>query len=302
MKHEFDSKVEFYITNVCNLTCPNCNRFNNHAFSGWQAWTDYEVMYEEWAQHVYIPAAVILGGEPLLNPTICDWIQGINRTFETNTQILTNGYQLDKVPKLYQAILSRSPIKGEVCHIGISLHNINHFDLLRQKIKNFLQEPIKEWGTGINVESPHGPNWQHFYSAMDSNDVLINMHLDNSFSAAAIRMTPDGRFVLHNTDAELTHNQCAFVRYKCYHFIRGKLYKCGPVALMPEFDQQFNLDISEEDRVLLNSYRPLDPYEFSERGSQFLAEIDKPLAQCKFCNYEEKNQTIFPLIKGTKKN
>lgn len=261
-------------------------------------------MYQEWARHVDIKAAVIMGGEPLLNPEICDWIQGINRVFEANVQVLTNGYQIDRVPGLYNAILSRSPVKGESCHIGISLHNTNDFELLRQKIKNFLQGPVKEWGTGINTDppEPYGPEYQHYYSAQDSNGILVNMHLSNSFSKAAVQLADNGRFVLHNTDAERTHSRCGFVQYKCYHFIRGKLYKCGPVALMPEFDQQYNLDISDDDRALLNSYRPLDPYEYTERGARFLAEIDSPIPQCKFCNNEEINQTIFPLVKGSKKS
>ena len=33
--------AEFYITNVCNLNCTECNRFNNYHFSGHQRWDDY---------------------------------------------------------------------------------------------------------------------------------------------------------------------------------------------------------------------------------------------------------------------
>ena len=65
--------------------------------------------------------------------------------------------------------------------------------------------------------------------------------------------------------------------------IKGKLYKCGPAALFPEFDQQHGFDISDEDRAILNSYRPLSPYEYSERAAEFLANIDNQLAMCKFC-------------------
>jgi hypothetical protein len=34
------SYAEFYITHVCNLNCPDCNRFNNYAFKGHQRWDD----------------------------------------------------------------------------------------------------------------------------------------------------------------------------------------------------------------------------------------------------------------------
>ena len=67
-------KAEFYITNVCNLTCSNCNRFNNYNFRGWQRWSDYANEYSIWANKVRLQRITILGGEPLLNPTILDWI------------------------------------------------------------------------------------------------------------------------------------------------------------------------------------------------------------------------------------
>jgi hypothetical protein len=65
--------------------------------------------------------------------------------------------------------------------------------------------------------------------------------------------------------------------------IRGRLYKCGPAALFPEFDQQHRFDMSDADREILNSYRPLSPSEFPERGAEFLDTIDNQLAMCKFC-------------------
>ena len=72
-------KVEFYITNVCNLNCNHCNRFNNYNFTGWQRWSDYQADYEQWGKYLDIKHKVILGGEPLLNPDIIKWIQGIHK-------------------------------------------------------------------------------------------------------------------------------------------------------------------------------------------------------------------------------
>jgi hypothetical protein len=65
--------------------------------------------------------------------------------------------------------------------------------------------------------------------------------------------------------------------------IRGKIYKCGPAALLPEFDDQFQFNINEQDRQLLHSYRPLTVDEYDSRGQEFLAAIDDVIPQCKFC-------------------
>ena len=88
--------------------------------------------------------------------------------------------------------------------------------------------------------------------------------------------------------------------FKCYHFIKGALYKCGPVALFPEFDLQHNLDISAEDRNLINSYAPLQVEQYEQRGQEFLEQIDQVIPQCKFCpefSHDEENSVVFATLK-----
>ena len=100
---------------------------------------------------------------------------------------------------------------------------------------------------------------------------------------SAVQKNSLGKFVLYNNDPEEAHRVCGFASCKCYHFIKGRLYKCGPVALFPEFDQQFGFDLSTSDQELLHSYRPLAVEEFDQRGQQFLDQIDNVIPQCKFC-------------------
>ena len=291
MTKHFFSKIEFYLTNVCNLTCEGCNRFNNYSFAGWQKWTDYEKDYEKWAEYVDIDRIVILGGEPLLNPDILDWVYGINRIFKRNVQILSNGTRLNKVKGLYDAL----KVNGN--WMGISWHNPNTIDEFEAEVRQFLQgdiikvvkgDPRNEFGADIA--------W------IDENRVAIPLWIQYDFYNSAIKRNENGRFTLHNSRPEVAHNSCGFRIHKNYHFIRGKLYKCGPAALFPEFDQQHNFDISEEDRAIINSYKPLSPWEFETRGDEFLATIDNQLAQCKFCpeSLDYKNR-LFAVTKNQAK-
>ena len=301
MKYIFENKVEFYITNVCNLTCDNCNRYNNYNFRGWQRWSDYADVYQQWSQHIDLKHIVIMGGEPLLNPTITDWITGLTDVFKSSIQILTNGTRLNKVPGLYDALAQTRKRGGPVVgNIQISLHNTNHFEQLQQNIKSFLGKPREEYGTVLGIIPPNNPWGQMYYSVRDENDVLVNVHLANDFHTASIQPTPDGRFTLHNSDPVVAHKKCGFAQYKCYHFIQGKLYKCGPVALMPEFDQQFNLDISKPDRKLLHGYRPLTVESWSKKSLRWLEHIDDPIAQCKFCPQDFSSKIIWPTVKHSK--
>ena len=299
MRVHFPNKVEFYITNVCNYTCDNCNRFNNHKFTGWQRWRDYEADYRRWAELIELRSIVIMGGEPTLNPTLNEWITNLDTIFNCSVQVLTNATRLNQTPGLYESMLVKR--KGQVPnHIGISLHNMADFEMLRGNIQDFLDQGVREFGTYFGTSAPPGvDDYRAFYSAVDKNNVMVNMWISNNFTTAAVQMGANGRFGVHNSRPEISHSQCGFVEYKSYHFIRGKIYKCGPSALLPEFDQQHNLDISEEDRKIIHSYQPLTVDNFETYKDQWLESLNNPIAQCKFCPENPRAAVITPTRKGS---
>jgi hypothetical protein len=140
------------------------------------------------------------------------------------------------------------------------------------------------------------------HAFIDSNNVRIPVWEYDSFYQAAVRPGNHGRMTLHNSDPEQAHRGCGFVMFKCYHFVRGALYKCGPVALFPEFDAQHNLDISDQDRELINSYSALQVEQYEQRGAQFLDEIDNVIPQCKFCpdfSRDTQNTVLYATLKRT---
>ena len=286
-------KIEFYITNVCNLTCKDCNRYNNYNFKGWQDWNDYKDIYTEWAKRIDIKHIVLLGGEPLLNPSICDWVSGIKNLWQ-NVQIVTNGTHLNLVPGLYDAINNTGS------WLQVSVHYVNDLEQHFQNIRTFLKEPIR-FSDDKNLVDHHRGQSTTFgsdYGFLDRNGVQVGVSVQDSFYNISIYSNNNGKLTLHNNDPDHAHRDCGFVKYKNYHFIRGKLYKCGPAALLPEFDQQYPLDISDEDRVLLNSYRPLSIDEFENRGEEFIKNIDNVIAQCKFCPTTFSNTKIFATNKN----
>tara|TARA_R110000803_G_scaffold7209_2_gene23311 strand:- start:493 stop:1374 length:882 start_codon:yes stop_codon:yes gene_type:complete len=282
-------KVEFYINHTCNLTCENCNRFNNHNFVGWQRFADHEADLEKWAKYITIKQVVIMGGEPLLNPSLIDWIEGLNRIFGRNIQILSNGTRLAKTKKLY-------PLLGQKHGnwLGISWHNRNHKDMLLEQIDSFMTHPIR-YPKNINDELKTNDQ----LTFIDAKAVKITVWVQDNFISAAVHKDEEGRFTLYNNDPEEAHDDCVFVKYKSYHMINSKLYKCGPVALFPDFDKQHNLAISDSDRHLVNSYKPLCVDEFETRGKEFLENIDNVIPQCKFCPSwrNSSHEIIYPEVK-----
>ena len=287
----FIPNIEFYITNVCNLACPQCNRFNDHNFAGGQDWKDYEEVYTAWSKKIRLQKVTILGGEPLLNPSICDWICGLNRLWDKRVNLLTNGTRLNQVPGLYDAMMNYRKTGGN--WIGISVHNVNDLDLYFEEVKKFLPGELDFWEGKDNTRT-----WGADYAFEDKNQVRVNLYIQNSFYKSAVQKNNLGKFTLHQSDPTEAHNSCGFAKCQNYHFIRGKLYKCGPAGLFPEFDQQHHFDITDEDRILLNSYQPLTVDEFDTCGQQFVDNIDEVIPQCKFCPViKEENQEIQALNK-----
>ena len=299
MKLKFDEKVEFYITNVCNYTCDNCNRFNNHKFSGWQRWSDYEAIYRQWAERIELRAITILGGEPTLNPTLSEWVAGLNEIFNCDVEVLTNGTRLNHVPGLYEAMTKPRPLERPANHIGVSLHNIADFEMLRQNILDFLDTVVVEFGIRMNIPPPpERQGWDSYWTVIDKNGVIVCMHLANNFQTSAVQLNNTGQFIVHDSDPVRSHQKCGFVKFKCYHFVRGKIYKCGPAALFPEFDEQNQFDISESDRQIMNSYRPLTVDNFELYKDDWVESLKHPIPQCKFCPDKGANRIITPTVKG----
>ena len=263
-------RLEFYITNVCNLTCGGCNRYNNYHFKGWQDWNDYKDNLEEWAKKIEIRHPVILGGEPLLNPTITQWVKGLRQLWPNHggVQIQTNGTRIDCVPGLYDVI-------NDYNWIGVSIHHENDKEEIFQRIRNFLVHPIVETQNSTPVRSD--------YQFHDANKKYVHCWISDKFVQSNIIEYPNGRFGLYNSNPDKAHDNCTFRRFKNYHWIRGKIYKCGPTALMPEFDDQHKFDISDQDREILHGYQGLGVNEFDSRGAEFLSNIDNVVPQCKFC-------------------
>jgi organic radical activating enzyme len=283
-------KIEVYITNVCNLTCTDCNRFNNFNFRGWQDWQDYADIYHQWGQLIDLRAITIMGGEPLLNPTVTQWITGLGDAFGIGIETITNGTRINKVKGLYNAV--NRVTNGQRNHVSVVVHDMDSFAEIEQDVVKFLNGDVVQ---DDRLRTLWNPRWQW----VDNNQVFVNGYLADEFDPGSIRLGEGGQLLLHNSDPVKAHDACTFRKYKSYHFIRGALYKCGPVALMPEFDKQYPFPLTDEERVLLNQYRPLTVDNFDDYHEEFFRDLDNPIAQCRFCPTEKIRKKLFTIKKST---
>jgi len=275
--HQLDYS-EFYITNVCNLSCPGCNRFNNYNFRGRQRWADLEPVYREWSKSVSIRHCAVLGGEPLLNPDVIDWCRGILELWpDTYLRLITNGYRIEHRQDLYD--LNRE--YKDRFSVWVGIHNENHVPDVVSRVHQWLEGPVIDT---VNNDDPYNV----YRILRDCNGIATRIEYNWWFHQGSI-IDQLGVKRLHNSDPELAHSNCHMKN--CHHWIDGKLYKCGVVALLPEFDSQYQLQLSNSDRKLMQSYQPLTVD--AENKEQFFANIGNSIPQCKFCPEKYNGDQIY---------
>lgn len=326
-------KVEIMITNICNLNCTNCNRYNNFTFSGFRTWEDSKLDFERWAEQLDVGHWVIIGGEPTTNKDFREWIAGIHNLWPNSTGHLeTNGTLLSSSDReLYNLLKSTN---GKV-HINIGLHNESWREKIKTFALDFLEGPVyqhsfksfedtfiqsyndiksdtwaecksvSDWYTlddaikeecetvyKLNPENLRikilDDELSHLdiISIGDKNKVRIDILSENEFyQSSIIHDLERGSLTLHNNDIVESHTHC-MKRGDCFQLIDGGLFKC-PVALaLPQFEKQFPIDISEDDRKIIHSYKSANLSMSATELTDWFDNLKNPIDMCKFCSID----------------
>ena len=169
--------LEFYISHTCNFNCSGCNRFNNYLFTGHQRWADYQEIHEQWAEKLDLGSYTILGGEPLLNPDIIDWIYGLNKLWpDSRSQITTNASFRRRFDKeLYRALVDTQTI------LQIGLHDIGRWDEVMETVYNFIDKPVNSKRIPEDItELPNFyENWSSSYNKIKAESWPVCNNLDD---------------------------------------------------------------------------------------------------------------------------
>lgn len=176
--------IEIYITNECNLTCSDCNRYNNYDFRGHFDWRASEQALLAWGQRITADTITIIGGEPLMHPDLAEWVDLILRAWPSEpVMIQSNG-------------LVR---KDDLHRILASSHNVGIVASLHQP---GMEKTMRKYRTITRMEQ-----------------VVDN----TNFTACAIRDRED-HFIVHDSPVDKAFAACTMSRshtlidgvlYKC---------------------------------------------------------------------------------------
>jgi organic radical activating enzyme len=247
-KFQLHDVLEIYITNECNLTCSNCNRYNNYNFSGHFDWREQQHALQTWGDRLSARLVTIIGGEPFLQPELLSWVNLIKSAWpDTPINIQTNGTV--KHPDI-DAILNTD-------NLGISV--AAHQSGLIKKIKKTNSKFVL--GPGGNIKP--------------------NVSLETDFSECAV-IDKHSHFEVHDNNNVVEPFEACTMKYS-HTILQGRLYKCPMVAILPTFQKQFDVRLTQKQQELLDSYRSLSHDCDDTDLEEFLISEHSPIPQCKLC-------------------
>ena len=89
--------LEMMITNVCNLRCQGCTTFSDLDHQGYKTWAVAREELLPWTQRIDIQAFGFMGGEPLINPDVENWLMGVRELLPSaQIRFITNGILLER--------------------------------------------------------------------------------------------------------------------------------------------------------------------------------------------------------------
>jgi len=251
-RRRYVERIELHVSHACNLACESCSHYSNHAHKGHLAPQTAAQWMAPWSRRLAVDELSLLGGEPTINPQLCDLIRIARRHFpRTRIRLITNGFFLDRHPDL-----GRTLVDVGNSYLAMSIHH-DAADY-RARIAPALAQ-LETWrrdhGLDVVFWDSHA-NWTRRYHGFG-----------------------DGMLPFEDGRPRQSWETCLAKHCKQLH--EGKLWKCAPLAYLGMQDAKFQL--SEKWRPYL-AYQPLAPDCTDDELDAFLAREEDP--QCAMCSAE----------------
>lgn len=262
--------VEFYVTNMCNLSCNGCNRFSNLKLSGYEDWKKYRNDYKNFSQYVDVSEVSVLGGEPTMHPAINDILIDLRSWFPNKRiRLVTNGLLLNKIKNLKETIINNK------ITLDINIHNKS----LRLKIYNNLLDFTKI--SKIKFKWNKGSVGQYIANFLFEG-VTHMIYLSNHFNQNSLGHPVEQKLKPYTSDPALAWKACYT---KCPTIAEGKIFKCPVSHTMPVAIRQKNyIEYTEKQKELIDSFPYFKCNEIQNvTEKEFNVLMHQQISQCSLC-------------------
>lgn len=136
--------LETMITQACNISCAGCTNYSDLTHQGYVPWSAGRAQIQSWLSRVHIPDFGIMGGEPLINPEVRNWIQGCRDLMpDSQIRFTTNGLLLHKHLDILDLM---SDIGNCVFKITVHVQNQELEQLIDHIQHKYDWQPVIEYG------------------------------------------------------------------------------------------------------------------------------------------------------------
>ena len=271
--------LETMITQACNISCAGCTNYSDLVHSGYLTWEQGRAELLPWLDRVCIPDFGILGGEPLMNPDVRNWIVGLRKLLP-NSQIrfTTNALLLERN---FDVVDLLADIGNVVFKIAIHEQNPALEAIVQRVMDKFAWEPVIEYGV-------------HRYRT--ENNFRFHVRRPDkfykTFKGNYENMQP------HHSDPVQAFDICC--QQTCPLLYQGRIHKCSTSGLLQDVLQRFNYPNREQWQPYLHAGLGADCSD--QELQEFLDNFGKPNVICSQCpTQKDAGSTIIHLDNVSRK-
>jgi MoaA/NifB/PqqE/SkfB family radical SAM enzyme len=213
--------MEIQITEQCNLNCQSCTHFSPLADKEFLSFENFEKDMKRLSELTFgkIRVIHILGGEPLLNPECCKYLETTRKYFpNTLIKLITNGILLPRQTDRFYSCLALNDIILAPTKYPINVD----FDTVREKC--------------------------------NANNVAFSYFNDAEISKTSHKkpLDLDGKQQVYEN-----FFRCGLANV-CVQLVNGKLYTCPTAAYIRHFNNYFNQNLVTSELDYIDIYDAKD--------------------------------------------
>ena len=254
--------IAIHITHNCNLTCDSCSDMTNIGLNWMISKDEFVSWIKNWTGRIKPDQFHILGGEPTLHKDLKEFLYLARELWGPDQEIrlMSNGFFVDRHENLGKA-LKETNVSSD-----IGLHSKKEDYLGKLKDNILLMKKWREEGTTVNFMdfTEEGSGWN-----------LTGRTWRRIYKGYGASMLP-----YEDNDPQASWENCWMDGARCFQLYEGNLWKCPPIAYLPEAKKKYGDLLSEKWDPYL-AYEPLKPDCSDEEFMQFWK--SECLSICSMC-------------------
>ena len=214
-------ELQLYISDRCDLACEGCITYNNWAWGSRLKIQDHREEFLAWQGQIRVNSLTILGGEPMLNPELDQWVTLVMASgMAASLRICTNGGHQDRWQHAWT---------DQGCILEISSHS-------EQDLESALEWCRDRWPAAVQSQrraegSQHADMMIYHFHSESTGQLLAEVRSAWQFNQWPWQLNQGQITWDRLRDPVREYEHCAVK--DCAYMMGSRLYRCPQQALFP---------------------------------------------------------------------